>query len=331
MTIYALRAGDNAQRVMDGLAKGEGRFGWSNVPTADLHELQRRMQAHGWSSLTHDEQECNQQFLLKLKAGDHVVYINVPTYGECTTALVTGPYFWRWDDDDFNHRFPIDVASVRTFSRTDSRVEPALESRLRLQSRQWRVKTEREFQRLLDALAAGGPARQRTAADNASLLRTALDDILVNVTREVHRTHPRVSLEPLMARVFASVPGVEATAGMGTHDKGADVVVEYELLHPLSGQPQARKCVVQVKSYEEAHWDTRAVDDIRRAFKAHPDANEGLIVSTATEGSSNLDAELEKLRKEFPDRPVDLLLGKDLALYLLQHGWAGLTADPDPA
>ena len=331
MTIYALRASGNEQRIVDGLGKGEGRFGWSYVQTADLHELQRRIQAHGWSSLTPEEQDCNQQFLLQFKAGDHVVYINVPTYGECTTARLTGPYFWRWDDSDFNHRFPIDVASVQTFSRTDSRVEPALESRLRLQSRQWRIKTEREFQNLLDGLAAGGPARQRTASDHASLLRVALEGILLDVTKEVHRTHPRLSLEPLMARVFKSVPGVDATEGMGTHDKGADVIVVYEQVHPLSGRPQKRKCVVQVKSYEQAHWDTQAVDDIRRAFKTHPDANEGLIVSTATEGSSALDDALAELRREFPDRPVDLLLGKDLALYLLQHGWAGLTADPDQA
>ena len=57
-------------------------------------------------------------------------------------------------------------------------------------------------------------------------------------------------------------------------------------------------CVVQVKSFEGEHWDTKAVSDIRRAFNHYPEAKVGLIISTAEKGSEALDRELEKLQEE---------------------------------
>ncbi len=155
MTIYALRIGNEAEwidRIFNSLKDGEGRFAWSYEETADLRELQRRIDAGQWQQLTDDEQNCYQPFLLALKEDDYVVYINVPEWGKCTLARVTGEYQWRWEDDDYNHRFPVDPKSVYSFDRNDAMVHPYLRARLKLRGKWWTIHAKDEFERLLDAL-----------------------------------------------------------------------------------------------------------------------------------------------------------------------------------
>src|SRR5437762_2139464 len=111
-TVYAMRVREDvAKPILKGLRAGEGAFGWSYVKSADLHALKKRYDAGG--KLSKDELNCAQWFLLELKANDYVVYINVPDYGQCTVAKISGPYFWRWGGEDFNHHFPVDPKSVR--------------------------------------------------------------------------------------------------------------------------------------------------------------------------------------------------------------------------
>ena len=56
--------------------------------------------------------------------------------------------------------------------------------------------------------------------------------------------------------------------------------------------------VVQIKSYKGEHWDTTAVDDIRRAFEHYPEAGMGLIISTANTSTPDLDDAIEVLREQ---------------------------------
>lgn len=119
-TIYALKGTENAAALLSSLQGGEGQFGWSYVPTADLIQLKARIDKDGWNSLSDDEMDCYQGFLLELKENDFVVYINAPEWGKCTLARVTGPYFWREDGGDFNHRFHVDPESVLVFDRNDA-------------------------------------------------------------------------------------------------------------------------------------------------------------------------------------------------------------------
>lgn len=154
MTIWAIKKPDkpeNVQKVFTSLQDGEGRFGWSYVETADLRQLQRRKVAG--EDLSDDERACWNPFLLRIAPDDYVVYINVPEWGQCTLAKVTGEYQWRWECGDFNHRFPVDAASVRTFDRNDKIVHPYLSARLKLRGRKWIIYAEAEFQNLLDELA----------------------------------------------------------------------------------------------------------------------------------------------------------------------------------
>lgn len=149
-TIHALRVdADNAGRVFESLKLGEGRFGWSYVESADLRALQARIESDGFASLSAHEANCYQAFLLQLNPGDFVVYINVPSWGRCTLAQVTSPYFWEWRDDDFNHRFKVDPASVRDFDRNDPLLPPNLQARLKLRHRHWRIAAEQAFGELL--------------------------------------------------------------------------------------------------------------------------------------------------------------------------------------
>ena len=81
--------------------------------------------------------------------------------------------------------------------------------------------------------------------------------------------------------------------------------------------------VVQVKSYTDEHADPGAVNDIRRAFEYYQDAGQradmGLIVSTAERAGEALQRELDKLREEI-EKPVSLLIGADLAAFVLRYG-----------
>lgn len=319
--IYALKVdADNAAKVFESLKLGEGRFGWSYVESADLRVLQARIQSEGFASLSADEANCYQQFLLRLNPGDYAVYINVPKWGRCTLAKVTSPYYWEWRDDDFNHRFKVDPTSVREFGRNDPFVRPALQARLKLQNRQWQVTAESEFEELLAHLdgASTLPSAARTA--NLGFLAKDIRPHLAKITEEIQRNHPNYALEGLMASVFESMPRVvDVRLQGGAGDRGADILVTIENGHPLTGEVGQTLCVVQVKSFVDEHWDTQAVDDIRRAFAAYPDAEAGLIVSTAARPGPTLEFALAKLRSD-TGKPVNLLIGEEVALFVLRYG-----------
>ena len=323
MTIYALKVSDKEEdigRVFESLRGGEGRFGWSYVPTADLRELRDRIGASGWESLTDDERDCyaKQEFLLDLAPGDHAVYVNVPRWVQCAVGRVTGTYEWRFEDDDFNHRFTIDPDSVKTFDRNSEIVPAALSRRLKLQGRWWRVYAETEFAELLDALNEGAPTAPRTAETNLRALAKTIRPALTEIASNIQHTHPAKDLEALMELVFRNVPGVAAVRRQqGRADRGADLLVDLEY-GAIPGLMETRTVAVQVKSWRGTANDTSAVDDLRRAFAHHRDTDMGLIVSTAECAGEELERELEKLREE-SEKPAALLIGADLAEFVLRH------------
>lgn len=60
-----------------------------------------------------------------------------------------------------------------------------------------------------------------------------------------------------------------------------------------------------------AHW---AVADIKTAFEQYPEADMGLIISTASTSTKLLDKAIEKLREE-TGKYVSLLIGKDVCQF----------------
>ena len=117
-----------------------------------------------------------------------------------------------------------------------------------------------------------------------------------------------------------NVPGVREVKWQGgAGDHGADILVIFEAGLPIPGLQQQQEWVIQVKSFEGLLWDTKAVEDIRRAFDHYPNANMGLIVSTATSSTEPFDSALEKLREE-TGKTVHLLIGPDVARFFLRFG-----------
>lgn len=317
--LYALKIAERPADVFASLQQGEGRFGWSYVESADLAALRARIEKVGWDSLSTDEKDCYQSFLLDLRPGDWVVFINTPSWGRCTVAQVTGGYYWVWADDDFNHRFKVDPNTVLDFDRNDAIVHPALSARLKLQGRKWQISTKREFDQLREALAAGKGGRPRTLEDHARFMSAEVIPLLNDITDRIQRTHPNYALEGLLTRIYKRVPGViDVRWQGGPSDHGADILVTVEDRHPLTGTVRQSLCVVQVKSFEGDHWDTRAAEDIRRAFDKYPDATSGLIVSTARRSAPSLEASVERVQRE-TGKPVSLLIGAEVAIFVIRY------------
>lgn len=317
MAIYTLKVDDGwSWQVHESLKNGEGRFGWSYVETANLHELRNSIATTGWNSLTVEEKDCYQDLLLSLNCGDHVVYINVPEWGQCTLARVTGKYFWQWADNDFNHRFPVDPKSVHSFDRNDAMVSPALSARLKMRGRCYRIYAEEEFGRLVEALRHGVKPATRTLGDDLHDLTDEMKPCVSTVIEKIRHRPPNTDLESLVEQVFCRVPGVRSVTRQGeAGDRGADFIVELELgLIPELVQT----LVVQVKSCLGTLRDPSVVDDIRRAFGAY-DADMGLIVSTATSRDLAVERELDRLREDAM-KPVALLIGDELAAFFLRYG-----------
>lgn len=315
--VYALRA-ECEFDMLASLKKGEGRFGWSYVETADLRKLRQRIEKG--NSLTPEEKDCYQAFLLDFQENDYVVYINIPAYGECTVARITGPYEWRWDNEhkDFSHRFSVDPKSVYSFDRNSDIVHPHLRARFKLQGRWWRIYSKSEFSDLLGKLKAGQKGEFSTPESDFSYLAKEIQPSLLEITKAIQRTHPDVQLERLLEKVFKNVPGVlEVKRQGGAGDHGADLLVTYESGLPIPELTEQHTLVVQVKSFAGEHWDTQAVEDIRRAFDHYAGADRGLIVSTAKKSAGNLERELDKLRER--GKPVALLIGHQVAAFILKH------------
>lgn len=315
-TIYALRvAPEVAEKVYSSLRAGEGRFGWSYIENANLCELRKRIENDGWDSLSDEEGDCCQAFLLDIREDDYVVYINVPEWGKCTLARVNKPYYWRYEDDDFNHRFGVDPESVFDFDRNDEIVHPWLSARLKLRGRWWCIDGGQEkFEKLVESLEAGRAGAPRTSETNRDLLFQGIQPLLDEITKKIHETHPNRALEDLLAECFKNVSGVKKVEKKGgPKDRGADLLVEFESAMPIPSQT----CVIQVKSFEGEQWCTRAVDDIERAFKNYPEADMGLIVSTASSSTDALDEAIEKLQQK-TGKAVSLLIGKEVANFVLR-------------
>ena len=320
-TIYALKGStdpDRDSKTFKSLKEKVGRFGWSWVETADLDKLKTRIRDE--DSLTDDEWKCYHPFLLDIKKNDYVVYINIPEWGKCTLARVTGPYFWCYEDNDFNHRFPIDPESVHVFDRNDAIVHPQLSRKLKLRGKFWRIyELHEEFEFLVESLKKGDDGQPRTMETSLHWFKKEIQSDLESITKKIHRTYPGSDLEKPIAETFRNIPGVkEVMEQGGAGERGADLRVIFEWEIPILGIHEQRTCVVQVKSFEGEMWVTEAVDQIRDALD-HWDAQMGIIVSTASSGSEALDNALEELREE-KGKPVYLLIGEDVAAFLLHFG-----------
>ena len=314
MRIYAIKAPDDqkwVQFVRKELDSGTGRFGWSWRDDCDLVIIQEIIDEQGWNALNECQQESYQRFLLDLVPNDYVVYINVPEWGRCTLARVVLEYFWKFDNEDFNHCFGVDKDSVYEFDRNDARVPPYLQARLKLQGRRWQIYAEKEFERLLVNLEN----QDETVATPDSSLQYLQEDLC----SVIQKNFPNKALERFIEKLFKKIPGVKEVQQKGSWDYGADLIVKHEFELISGVVPTQTTVVVQIKSWEGEMNDLSVVKDIRRAFEKYPDADAGLIVSTVVSASVEINEEIERLKDE-ANKNVSLLIGEDFAKFVMHYG-----------
>jgi hypothetical protein len=66
---------------------------------------------------------------------------------------------------------------------------------------------------------------------------------------------------------------------------------------PIPGLEADETYAIQVKSYEGKHEDLHAVRDLERAFQHYPEVTGGLILSTASHISDELEKSVTDLRE----------------------------------
>ena len=122
--------------------------------------------------------------------------------------------------------------------------------------------------------------------------------------------------ENFLYEVFEKIPNANPIKnGSGwKSDHGADLIVEFE--NPIIGVNARTKLIVQAKSYEGQHFDTKAIDQIIEGIKEY-DGDAGLLITTAEETE-----EIEKYimeKSEEIDKTIDLIAGENVARFVLRY------------
>ena len=186
------------------------------------------------------------------------------------------------------------------------------------------IDAAQEFEQLLKGWETGTLTDvQYSGESDRRFLSKRLGPLLLQITQVIHETHPNTALEGLVAEVIKRMPSIIKDSVKwqgGAGDYGADIRFEYEehIPFPELDSAKTRKVVVQVKSFEGEHWDTRAVEDIERALEKYQ-ADSGLIISTADKSSDAFEKKLEELRMDI-GKPIGLLIGSDVAKFVLKYG-----------
>lgn len=165
--IYALRAGDTVNDsivlpiILNDLIGGQARFGWSYQDDANLQFIQEQILGNYERELTDEQKHIwkHTKFLLNIKEGDYLIYINLPNLGDCSVARVLKTYsfdegiycddFKNYADGSRDFRHVFEVKYINTFSRNEDFVPELLASKLKLRGKWWRVREKTEFQRIL--------------------------------------------------------------------------------------------------------------------------------------------------------------------------------------
>ena len=291
--------------------KGVSRFFWSYTAKADLNSLMRK----SWSEMDEEERDCwsHGKYLFRIKPGDYIAHVNVPEYGKVTVGRVISDYYFdkEMPFGDGNQCF--DVEDVFTFDRNDERIHPRASKGLKHQGAHWCPSAQDELFQAFDIVKG-----EKKLDDDFSYTLEEMNEVFKSIAAKLQKLNPGKTLEAFLAEVFRRVPGVtdviENGSGWGT-DHGADLIVTYK--KGIPGYEEEESIVVQVKSYEGAIWDTKAVGQINDALKKF-DAVSGLIVTTA-DSTPVVEEAVAKLSDEL-GKPVYLMAGQDTARFVLRYG-----------
>ena len=331
MSIFALKVSEDMRNTVFTSLKDEGiaRFTWSYVEEGNLLTIREQINNSGWNSLNDHQKDCwKANFMLNIQPNDYIVYINVPSYGECTIAQVTSEYFWGWDKYkmDGSHCLHIDKDSIQVFNRNDEGIPSNLSRRFKLQGKYWKIYLENEFAKLVDDLKKGNLSGKNATPESrlTSCINSNVKTYLSKICEELQKFHTGKHLEELIASILRNIPNVEnVQIKSGTSDKGGDIIFEYKNeLGDILGFQKIEKVAIQVKSYEGTISNTQAIEDLRNVFNYDDKITTGIIMTTATLVGENFENKLSDLEKEFPEKNVSIINGSDFANWILKYGYS---------
>lgn len=303
------RAGDPEARKMicESMKGGKSRFGWS-------YEDEHNLKLEGvWT-----EEHPKQAFLLAIRKGDWIVHINTPEYNHCIAAEVSGEY--GFDEGlptsigrDFRHVIPVKPESIIEFERNDPNIVPGVN--LNPRQRYHRVYAVDEFLESLSNLRQQKVTLRGDESREEFHLKHRSGKQLSEITELICKTHPGKKLEDFLVKVFHKIPGVQAELNRGWgSDFGADIIVNIGT--QIGNIDLQQKVVVQVKAYEDKHYNLLAVDQVRTAIKKFG-ATAGMIITTGQK-TEQLEDAVQKASEDV-GRPIDLIAGEDVARFVLKH------------
>ena len=317
------------------------RFLWSYRDDCDLRVLNRM----SWDQMNSDQIECwkHAHRLLDFKKGDWILHINVPEYGKVTAGQIISEYDYDNSlpagQDDGRHCFKVE--NVITFDRNNPLVHNYLSARLKLQGCLWRIYCVDKFETSLSELwpvkfgkhETELQAVKDTKVDENIYLVRETNEILKQLTTTIQQNNPGKELEYFLAKVFEQMPDVIDVKVNGSKwgtDYGADLIITYrDSFISKFGIADEKKLVVQVKSFEGEHKDTKAVEQLKTAIE-HYNATMGIIMTTGertTDLQNAFNQLINELRKSQKFIPVYLLAGSEVAQFILQNGMDILTGN----
>ena len=110
----------------------------------------------------------------------------------------------------------------------------------------------------------------------------ATDKYLSELSQKIYEMHKGKKLEKYLAEVFRKIPGVRQVKENGSSwrsDNGADLIItmNYSLGNIVE---LGHIIIVQVKSYDGEHYDTTAVEQVKKGIQTY-NASAGMLITTA--------------------------------------------------
>ncbi len=263
--------------------------------------------------------------LLSIDPGDWVVHVNSPEYGQCTAVKATGEYSFdggiecSWGTDYRNY-IPVDPSSLIQFNRNDPNIVPSVN--LRPMKRIQRILQVADFIKSIENLKTNRFGDLKCELRGVLHLQESMkEEMLPRITKQIHRMNRSKDFELFLNQIFNNMPGFSSRPnGFGWRsDNGADLLVEFS---PIAGVAFVQKLVVQAKSYDGDHWETKAVDQIINGIGEYG-AVGGILITTA-----NSTETLENYIREKSDsleKAIGLIAGSDVARFVIRHAPEVLT------
>ena len=310
MTVWAFNkpeAEEDRKAVYQAIQTGQSRFGWSWDDKNNLRQ-------HYWAAFN-----SKQRFLLRIKPGDWIVHVNLPSQGKCTAVQVLSEYTFDQGlafprGSDFRHCIGIDPATIITFNRNDPNVLPSVN--LKLPRRCYRVLAVADFLTSIENLKTDEVHLKKGESRQKYHLKKKTDEYLLKIAELIQSMNKSKDLERFIADVFRQIPGVkiiENGFGWGT-DHGADLIID--ICTAIGHLQFENRIIVQIKSYTGNHSETDAVEQVKTGLAKYS-GTAGMIITTAKK-TPGLENKIQAVSDEL-DLQIDLLDAEDAARFVIKH------------